>query len=149
MTFLGFIDDGQTLTRFIAGRDRIHAPCRVTFRPATTKDHSLVERKVKELYERNKKLDAESVIYETIASRIVSWEFMDETGSAIHESNGVKAPDPTADNIRKAMLPLQDRLITIVYSGIDGGDPDPWIDDSEDTAPVDEVEANEKNSMQP
>jgi hypothetical protein len=144
MAILGFIDDGQTLTRFIKGRARLWSDCRITFRATAPKDHAIVERKVKELYDRGKRAEAEEMVYETIAKRILRWDFLDDNGVPI---NG--APAVSADAIKRTVTGLQDRFIAIVYSGVDGGDPDPADEEQSTESARTHMEETEKNSMQP
>lgn len=121
--FLGFIDDGMTLTRFIVGVPRIHHACRITFRPAPPTDHSLIARQVDKLSGNGQDKQASDLIYKTIADRMVSWEFLNDDGKPLDG-----APELSLENIKKMTGAFQDRLVMIVYIGKnDGGDDDPWV----------------------
>ena len=144
MSFLGFVDDGQTLTRFIKGKERVHYNCRVTFRPIPPMDQSKVEQRVRDLSQRKNRLAAEELIYASIADRILSWEFLDEMGEVVDG-----APDPNVDNVKKLVTPLQDRLVGVVYTQVEGGDPDPFIETTEVQSAVDKQRAESKNSNTP
>jgi len=124
---LGFVDDGQTVTRFIQGEPRVFESVRVTYRPVPTIDHSAIEKQVRDLNRRERQRDAERLIYKTIADRLIDWEFVDQDGKVIGEE--IK---PTLENIIRAAGPLQDRLITVVYSQRDGGDVDPFAPEGEE-----------------
>jgi hypothetical protein len=129
---LGFIDDGQTITRFIKGKPRMHYGVRVTFRPTPSIDHSVVEKKIRKLQTLGKPEQAERLIYETIASRIVEWEFLDEDDKVVEG-----CPPVSVEQIMRAVPALQDRLILLVYSQNEGGDPDP-LEPKADTSSAEE-----------
>ncbi len=144
MSFLGFVDDGQTLTRFIKGKDRVHYNCRVTFRPVPPIDQSKVEQRVRELSGRKNRLAAEEVIYQAIADRVLSWEFVDDMGGIVDG-----APPPNVENVKKLVTPLQDRLVGIVYTQVEGGDADPFELEPELSSADEKQRVESKNSTAP
>lgn len=117
---LGFIDDGQTITRFVAGRKRLHYGVRITFRPIPSIDHGAVEKKVRKLNQQDRPEAAERLVYETIADRIIEWEFVDENDEIVEN-----APPANVESVMRLVPVLQDRLVMMVYAQNDGGDPDP------------------------
>ena len=137
---LGFVDDGQTITRFIQGEERLFNSMRVTFRPVPTIDHSAVEKRVRDYNRRDRIRDAERLVYATIAERLVDWEFLDSDGNTIGEE--VK---PVIENIIRAPGPLQDRLITIIYGQRDVGEVDPFATDDEPAETSSAYEKSEEN----
>lgn len=144
MSFLGFIDDGQTLTRFIKGKDRVHYNCRVTFRPVPPIDQGKVEQRVRDLSGRKNRQAAEEVIYQAIADRLLSWEFVDDLGSVVEG-----APPPNVENVKRLATPLQDRLVGVVYTMVEGGDQDPFELEAENASASDKQRAESKNSTAP
>lgn len=126
---LGFIDDGQTIKRFIKPQENLNHAMWVTFRPAPSLDHSAVEKRYSDYIRRDRIQEGEKLVFATIAERIIDWEIMDEDGNVIY-------PDikPTKDTIAKTTPALLDRLILIVYGQRDGGDPPypPYIRKDED-----------------
>jgi hypothetical protein len=144
MSFLGFIDDGQTLTRFIKGKDRVHYNCRVTFRPVPPIDQGKVEQRVRDLSGRKNRQAAEEVIYQAIADRLLSWEFVDDLGSVVEG-----APPPNVESVKMLCTPLQDRLVGIVYTMVEGGDQDPFELDHEQTSAAEKQRVESKNSTAP
>lgn len=137
---LGFVDDGQTITRFIQGEDRVFNSMRVTYRPVPMIDHSAVDKRVREYNRRDRTRDSERLIYQTIVERIVDWEFLDKDGNVIGEE--VK---PTIENVIRAPGPLLDRLIMIIYGQRDGGDVDPFASEANGTDTSSAYEKSEEN----
>ncbi|MEM1225902.1 MAG: hypothetical protein AAGJ40_09395 [Planctomycetota bacterium] len=138
---LGFIDDGQTITRFIAAKPRMHHAVRLTFRPVPTNDHNAESAKAIRCLERGDKEGFDKEVFDIIGNRLISWEFIEASGKPVP-----RVPGPTPEVIAKTVRPLQNRIVDIVYAQNDGGDEDPFDTEAESTSAKSKSEANLGNS---
>jgi hypothetical protein len=107
-------------------------------------DQGKVEQRVRDLSGRKNRQAAEEVIYQAIADRILSWEFLDDLGNVVDG-----APPPNVENVKRLATPLQDRLVGIVYTMVEGGDQDPFELEHEQMPASEKQRVESKNSTAP
>ena len=112
------LDDGYTVTRYIAGIERLYGAVRVTFRPASAEQLEAFRMKLSS----DDGVGNAKKIAEATAMRIVSWNVRDRDG---------KPAEVSAKVVRSLQTRLQARFVSVVLWGADGGDVDPEEGESE------------------
>lgn len=105
-------DDGYTDKAYIGRIPNLHPAVRITFRPVRPDVRFFINDQLKG----KSTVEGEKMIAQQVADNIVDWN--------IKQANGEKAPI-NAKFVFSLKAPLFRRLSSIVYFGIDGGDPDP------------------------
>lgn len=132
-------DDGYTETKFIKGVFGLYPNVRIEFRPLPLTDQAVEIEKLQKIAREGGAAKSERASAERIASRLKSWQFVNDENEPV-----CKSPDITAESVAKLKPALFIRLMSIVFYGSDGGDRDPHSD--ADTKPVGEtLEADLKN----
>lgn len=105
-------DDGYTESAYISRMPNLHPAVRLHYRPARTMERLIVSDQIRS----KATTEAERIIAQEVADRIVSWDIKLKDGST--------API-NAKFIHLLKAPLFRRLCAIVYFNTEGGDPDP------------------------
>jgi hypothetical protein len=131
-------DDGYTETAYIEERTGIHPAVRIKYRPTPVTDRTQVIDAMRLVTSKNRTRENE-MLADAIVAKLASWDFLNDDGSSM---DGV--PEPSRANVLKLKPTLYDRLASIVFYGVDGGDTDPQDGTTQD-APADRLEADQKN----
>lgn len=130
-------DDGYTEVGYIESRERMYPAVRFNYRPIRVLDRVQVVEELRDLNRKGRSQNAEALIANEIANRVIKWEFLAPDGSEIEGT-----PEPTKKNVLCLKPQLFVRFADVIIYGTDGGDMDPTVDHDSENASLEDSTKN-------